>query len=401
MPNIALGTSRARLNELKSQRAGFITAAEDALAKHDTAEYRAQMDKAKGLNAEIDALNDLVTEYDRYDIAHAPKIGTNADAKDMNEMGKMLMAGERIGFSVDVLKRSLVSNALLYSGDLVTPTGGGSELHDGPATQVSTLIDQVRVETFEGLGAWEEGYVKTLPTAYAGKPETVAGSARTESTPVFRKAKMLAHEVNVTSFVDRNISKLSPARYAAKCQELAMKAMRKQINNLIVNGDALATHEMFGFLNAKNTMNEDIFDTYSNVAAIDAATLRHLVFGFGGDEEVSANARLVLSKANLDAFSAIPVSSTDNRDLYEISHSGNTGTIKKGALTVPYTIASAVGANKLAMVDLSQYMLCLFGAMTIRIDDSVKAVEREIAILGDALVGGNLISDKAACIATI
>ena len=41
--------------------------------------------------------------------------------------------------------------------------------------------------------------------------------------------------------------------------------------------------------------------------------------------------------------------------------------------------------------DPINYELGLFGPYEIRVDESVKAVERMVAILGDAMVGGNLI----------
>lgn len=208
MPNITIGTSRARLNDLKSQRASYLENAEKELTAGNNNEYKSLMAKAQELNPQIEDLNSLVKEYDRYDIAHAPKFGN--DAKDMKEMGQMLMAGERVGFASDVVKQALVSNAATtFSGDLVAPTGGSSQINDGFAAQVSGLIDQVRVETFDGLNAWEESYLKTMQTATKGKPATVGGSTRTDSSPVWRKAKMIAHEVQTTAFVDRNISRLS------------------------------------------------------------------------------------------------------------------------------------------------------------------------------------------------
>ena len=236
MPNITLGTSRARLNDLKSQRASYLESAEKELTAGNTSEYKSWMDKAQALNPQIEDLNNLVKEYDRYDIAHAPKFGN--DAKDMKEMGQMLMAGERVGFASDVVKQALVSNAATtFSGDLVAPTGGSSQINDGHNAQVSGLIDQVRVETFDGLNGWEESYLKSIQTATHGKPATVGGTIRTDSSPEWRKAKLLAHEVQTTAFVDKNISKLSPAAYAAKAQSYALTALRREINKMIINGD--------------------------------------------------------------------------------------------------------------------------------------------------------------------
>lgn len=399
MPNITLGTSRARLNDLKSQRASFLENAEKQLNAGNNAEYKSLMAKAQELNPQIEDLDNLVKEYDRYDIAHAPKFGN--DAKDLKEMGNMLLAGERVGFATDLVKQALVSNAATtFSGDIVAPTGGGANINDGHNAQVSGLIDMVRVETFDGLAGWEESYLKEIQTATHGKPDVVGGTVRADSSPAWRKAKLLAHEVQTTAFVDKNIAKLSPAAYAQKAQGYALTALRREINKLIVNGDGSDSPEFFGFINAKNTKGENIFDT-SAVKAVDEDALRSLVFGYGGPEELSPNARLILDKVNLDALGKIKIGSDDKRSLFDISMTGNSGTIKSGGLIVPYTISSAIGSKTLAYGDPMAYMLALFGSYTIRVDESVKSVERMIAILGDVLAGGNLVADKGMLIANL
>lgn len=400
MPNIPIGTTRAQLNDLLSTRASLLDAANAALSGGNTTEYHANLDKAKAMNAQIDDLKAMVTEFDRYDIAHAPTYGS--DRHDLEEMGKALAAGERADFRPRDVLQAIRTNSVNFSGSLVAPTGGSSQINDGTRTQVSTLVNQVRVETFDGLNAWEEAYLKTMLTATDGKPATVAGTARTESTPVWKRAKLMAHEVQTTAFVDRNIARLSPADYAGKCQEYALKALLRKVNELICNGDsATAPSEVFGIINAKNTDSEAIFATAADVTATDADTLRALVFGYGGDEEVAANARLILSKKSLDAFGKVKIKTGDNRKLYEITQAGNTGTIKEGGLIVPYTICSSIGDSTLAYGDPYTYLLALFGAYSIRVDESVKAVERQVAILGDVLCGGNLTADGGFLVASL
>ena len=68
---------------------------------------------------------------------------------------------------------------------------------------------------------------------------------------------------------------------------------------------------------------------------------------------------------------------------------------------MPYTIVSGVGDSKLLYGDPANYLLALFGQYVIRVDESVKAVERMNAILGDAFVGGNLVVDKGFVVGTI
>lgn len=394
-----IGTTRQKMNDLMGQRAEKLKAAQEALDSGNRLDYQARLKEAQGFNAQIDDLQAMVKEFDKYDIAHAPVFGT--DRKDMEEMGKALAAHERVAFQPRDVLEGLRTNSLTFTGTLVSPTGGGSDIHDGNNAQVTTLSNQVRVETFEGLSGWEEPYLKSIQEATAGSVTTVGGTTRTASDPVFKKSKLTATEIQVTSFVDKNINRLSPANYAAKVQAYAMKALLRKCNHQIINGDAQASHEMFGIINAKNTDAESIFQTMAGITAINEDTLRDLVMGYGGDEEVYSGGRLVLTKANLDAFGKIKIAKDDNRKLYKIVSQGNTGTIEEGGLIVPYTIASAIGANTLAYGDPQTYLLGLFGPYSIRIDESVKSVERMIAILGDALVGGNLVADKGFAIATL
>lgn len=78
--------ARKERDNLIQRRAGFLQAAENFKTAGDTAGYKAEMDKAKALNTQIDELNEQVQEADRYAQIHAPKFGS--DRKDLTEMGK-------------------------------------------------------------------------------------------------------------------------------------------------------------------------------------------------------------------------------------------------------------------------------------------------------------------------
>lgn len=394
--------TRKDLNDLLAQRAGYLQEAEDLRAKGNTAEASIALENAKKLNLRIDELQEIVKEADRYADAHAPKFGT--DRRDMEEMGRALASGERVRISiVDVMAGMRRDAGTLVSGSIVTPQGGGAEIHDGHHAHVSALIDQVNTVQLSGLRSWEEPYVVSDPVAAGNAVNAIAGKARAETDPAFAKAKLAAYEASVTSFVDRNIGSLSPADYAAKVQAMALRGLRRKVGSFIVNGDGQASPEMFGFLNAKNTDGQNIFATIDDIAAIGVDTLDKLVFGYGGDDIVGANARLILSKNSLRAFGALR-GTNEKKRLYKITvdpGSPTTGTIEDGGLIVPYTINSSIGDNKLAYGDPFNYMLGLFGDYVIRVDESVKSVERMFAVLGDVLVGGNLTVDKGMIIGTI
>lgn len=394
--------ARKELDNLLSRHAKHMAAAEEAQKNGDMVTAKAELAKAQVLNDEISDKKAFVDEADRYANTHAPEFGS--DRQDREEMGRALAAGERVKIDiVDVFSNLRQNAGTLFSDGTVAPQGGGTEIHDGFAGHVSSLIDQVNTVSMTGLAGWEEPYVVSDMEAQGGKVKTVAGTARAATDPTFAKAKMSAYEASVTSFVDRNISRLSPADYAGRVQAMALRALYRKVNDLIVNGDGQDAPDMFGILNAKNTDGNAIFANLANVTAIDENTLSGLVFGYGGDEMVGGNARLLLTKKNLQAFGALRGTNEKQR-LYKITRDAanpNIGTIEDGGMIVPYTLCSAMGDKKLAYGDPFHYMLPVFGEYVIRVDESVKAVERMLAVLGDALISGNLTVDKGFSVATL
>ena len=394
--------ARKERDNLLQRRANFLKEAEDCKNAGNIADYKAKMDQAKALNNQIDELNDQVQEADRYAQVHAPKFG--ADRKDLEEMGRSMMAGERVRIDIVDVAANLRRNEGIAMGTLVTPAGGGSQIHDGFAGAVSGLINQVNTVNLHGLSGWEEPYVVSDPTAVGVDPMTVNGATRATTDPVFAKAGMTAYEANVTSFVPKAAADLSPAQYAAKVQEMALRSLQRKAVALMINGDGGASPKMHGILNAKNTEGANIFASIAGVNAIDEDTLAQMVFGYGGDEMTGGFARLLLTKANLEAFGKLK-GDNEKTPLYEITFDtgsgGNTGTIKRGGLIVPYTICSAMGAKKLAYGDPFNYMLTLFGDYLISTDASYKAAERLITVLGDVKLSGNLTVDKGMSIATL
>jgi HK97 family phage major capsid protein len=396
---------RQTYNDLLSKRANYLDAAQAAMDNNNQSDYQSAMDNATALNTQIDDVKALMDEQDRYAAFNAPTLGTNE--RDMTEMGELLAAGKAVKFNVAEVLRDAgmgrTNATTLATGSLVQPQGAGSTIRDGFASQVSSLIDQVQTIDLTGMTAYEEPYVVSEQAAQTGKVTELAGSARTASDPTFAKARINPYEVNVTSFVDRNLSRLNPADYAAKIQEMALRALRRKANQLVMLGDGQATSDMYGITTAINTDGKAIYSSVKLGSAISVDTLDKLVFGYGGDEEVGANARLYLTKANLQAFGALRGANEKHR-LYNITpdaDNANTGIITDGGLIVPYTIVSSLGAGSLAYGDPYNYLLGLFGDFVIRVDESVKAVERMHTILGDVTLGGNLVIDKGFVVGTL
>ena len=390
---------RRKLIDLCATRAKEIEKAEAALNANDQEAYAASMVKIRNMNTEIENIQALIREQERK-VMEAP---TNpAEQRDMAEdRGATLMRGDDVQISAAEVRR-MFNSTTVATGTIVQPTGAGTNIHDPVGNQVSSIIDQVTVQDLTGMGAYQEPYVKAEMEAQSQKVETAAGTARTATDPTFGIAELRPREVNVTSFVDRNIARLSPADYYAKVMAMAMRAMRRAIAKMIITGDGEGSPAMFGITNAKNKASENIF-AEETITAIDATTLDQLYFAYGSDVAIGANARLLLTKKNLKAFGALRGTNEKRRllDIVPDMANPNTGIIRDGGVVIPYTISADVTDEKLLYGDPANYLLGLFGAYSIRVDESVKAVERMYAILGDVMVGGNLVVDKGFVVGTV
>ena len=390
---------RRKLIDLCATRSKEIEKAEAALNANDQETYAACMVKIGNMNTEIENIQALIREQDRK-VMEAP--ANPAEQRDMAEdRGATLMRGDGVQISAAEV-RQMFNSTTVATGTIVQPTGAGTNIHDPVGNQVSSIIDQVTVQDLTGMGAYQEPYVKAEMEAQSQKVETAAGTARTATDPTFGIAELRPREVNVTSFVDRNIARLSPADYYAKVMAMAMRAMRRAIAKMIITGDGEGSPAMFGITNAKNKASENIF-AEETITAIDATTLDQLYFAYGSDVAIGANARLLLTKKNLKAFGALRGTNEKRRllDIVPDMANPNTGIIRDGGVVIPYTISADVTDGKLLYGDPANYLLGLFGAYSIRVDESVKAVERMYAILGDVMVGGNLVVDKGFVVGTV
>ena len=410
---------RRKMIDLMQQRAQLVEKAEALLKDGRREEYRAEMDKVAAMNTEIQDLQKLLEEQDR---KFMEKPADPAEEKDKAaERGSALMKGQEVKFSVQEVRKALFvpgaveKSVTLATGTLAQPTGAGTNIRDPLGNGVGAIIDQVYVQDLTGMASYLEPYVISEFDASGADVATAAGTARTASSdPTYGVAKISPYELTTTSYVDRNIARLTPANYYAKTFAMAMRALRRDTVKMIFNGDGQSTNnDMFGIKTAKNVAGSTIFSTL-NVTAVDADLLTNLMFAYGGDEELGGNCRLYLNKADLLALGKLR-GTNEKRRLFDIvpdAGNPNTGTIREGGTIVPYSIASnltalassSAGSSAIQTMvygDPMNYELGLFGDYTVRVDESVKAVERMLTILGDAMVGGNLIVDTGFVVATV
>lgn len=400
---------RRKMNDLMAKRAGMLAEAESAYKSGDHDAYTAKMTAIGNINSEINEVKALIDEQDRQFLAKAPD--AREEAEKAAERGNALMKGGEVKFSTIEVRKAIT----LATGTLAQPTGVGTDIHDIVGGAVSSIVDQVRVEDLSGMGAYQEPYVISELTANANTVASKAGSARTASTdPTFGIAEIKPYEMTVTSFVDRNLARLTPANYYAKVYSMAMKAMRRKLAGLIVNGDGETTHVMHGIKTATNKAGSAIYAT-ENVSAVDVNLLDTLYFAYGTDDALEPNARLLLTKQDLKAIGKLRGTNEKQR-LFAIEPdmgNPNVGIIRDGGVVIPYTICSdltsldgATASSSAAIQTMcygspANYLLGLFGDFSVRVDESYKAQERLLTILGDAFVGGNLVADKGFVVATV
>jgi HK97 family phage major capsid protein len=412
---------KRKLIDLGAQRKAVLDKANDALSAKNKAEYDSLMEQVRNINGEVADVQALITEQERNVIPSAPSA---AEARDMaEERAAQLRAGKEVKFSVgEVLRavRNTDGDGTLVSGTIAQPTGAGAQVRDGLGQ--TSLLDLVSVQDMTGLGGWEEPYAAADPSVNVATPASAAGTARTAHDPTFAISPIKPYEVSVTSFVDRNIARLSPTAYMAKVQQMAMRALRNKIAALILKGDSEGTHVMYGMINGTNKASASIIDTVSATVAtgygkIDEQLLNSLYFQYGNSYEAGANAMLFCNKGDLKAWGKLRGTNEKGR-LFTITPQpgqANRGVLGDGGMLVPYLLdpnltavdgteqAASSGADKMCCVygDPLNYLLGLFGDYTIRVDESVKSIERMYAILGDAVVGGNVVVDKGFVVAKI
>lgn len=377
--------TKREIIDLANQKQIHLDAASAALDAKDHETYNSEMEKVRNISKEITDRRALVTEAEAAVIAKPED--PQEDKDKVSERVNALRKGDSIKLSTVEMLRG-IRNSTLLTSPITQPVGAGTEIHDIPGSGVSALIDHVQTMDMTGMSSWEESYVIEELEAQDGHPEALSGTARAESDPIFGVAVIKPYELNVTHAVDKNIKRLTDTPYYEKVYSMAMKAMRRKLSALIVAGDGQVTPDMFGMLNGVNKAGAAIYATQT-LSALDENTLDDLYYAYGADEECGEDCALILSKPRLKLLGKIR--NSDKERVFSVKHKSKT--IEDGGSSYPFFIAreSAIG-EKLILGDPLNYLLGLFGPMTVRIDESVYADRRKIAILGDAMVGGNIIA---------
>lgn len=317
--------------------------------------------------------------------------------QDVEARAQRFANGGSMEITTDALCRSLT----LSGGNIAQPTRV-SGINPGQNI-VSGIVDMVRVVDANGMGEDSVAYEVSGGQTAATKKDD--GTAPAPTAPVLRIAKITPTLVTTLSYVSRNIQHTTPLNYQSRVSDGALNALRKKTGGLIVTGDpAAAIPELTGILKAA------AIETGSDVEIdkIDATTLRKIALAYGGADNVEGGGVLLLNKDDLIAFGDIR-GTNEKKAVYEIEFSENsttTGTIKDGGLAVRFCIVSELkslssGKTPAAAGDYCMtygkplsYQLDLFGPYTVEVSRDYKFAEGLLAVMGEAMIGGNVISEN-------
>lgn len=270
---------------------------------------------------------------------------------------------------------------LVSSGKIATPT----EVHGIVDTfnRVSSIVDLVRIENCEGMGANKVAYEIAISTA----SNQTEGSAITQSDPTYDFVTITPTSIAVLSLISKQVRRQSPLDYEGKIVDSAEKALRVKAAALIT-ASILASDLI--------VKPDDL-----KISAIDDKTLRRIAFNYGSDESIYGNAWLFLTKADLIAFGDVR-SDTTLQPVYEITpdtDNPNTGVIKDGGLSVRYclnpnltALADAEAAGVAMFYGQPECAeLDLFSDYEIAVSEDWAFDKNMLAIRGDAELGAAVI----------
>ena len=263
---------------------------------------------------------------------------------------------------------------LVSGGKIATPTEVGG-INDA-FTQVSSIVDMVKVVDCTGMGAYKVAY--EIASATAAKHTEGADAAASDMT--YDYVEITPETAAVVSYISKQVRKQSPLNYTEKVRGSALTALRKYAAKLIVDKIKAST----------------LTKALAGYDGIDETTLRKLALNYGGNLGVEGGAVLLLNKASLIAFGDVR-GTNEKLAVYEITPdtgNPNTGIIKDGGLSVKYCIESNLADNELLYGNAHCFELGLFSDYEIAVSED-RAIEKlMLTIVGDVSLGGEVVVNE-------
>lgn len=259
-----------------------------------------------------------------------------------------------------------------------------SETLNQTFNEVSHLVDLIPVTSLPGGETYSKAYVKSHGIA----GYTDEGADAVESETVFGYADIKKTKLTAYTEISEEYEKLAPKMYLAEVTKNLSISLKKKLAIEFLKG-AGTTNSLVGIFSPNASAIQAAKDI--EISAIDEKTLDEIIFGYGGDEELSAGI-LILSKADLKAFAT--VRGADKKKVYTIDYKNKT------IDGIPYVINSAItplataaaGDYVMAFGSLANYQLTSFSPVEISKSTDYKFRQGQIAFKAVGFFGGNVVS---------
>ncbi len=365
--------------EIKNRLQEIIDELEDEESEADTEkleeESRSLTNQLKEMK-KMEARNKLAEDINN-GVVEAEKIEVESEEARKQELAKV---EERANALRE--KRSIT----VSSSNLLTPNHQAKEIND-TFTPVSRLIDNADVENLDGGESYQESYVKTYGTG--GQTDEGDNYTSSGTEPTFGYADINKVKVTAYAEISEEAEKLPAQNYVEKVEKNMTIALKKKMVEYMLNGTG--NKQFMGIF--KNTQ-EITGVTDVTASAINNQTLDDIIFAYGSDEDTEEDAVLILSKADLKAFSK--VRTNDGKKFYDID------TKNKTIDGIPYIISSqchpvsATGEtagtyNCMAYGSLKNYKIAIFSDMEVSKSTDYKFKEGMTCYKSSVMAGGNVV----------
>ena len=368
------------IDEIKTRLQEIVDALEDENAEADT---EALEEEARSLQKQLEGMEKMeerkkLAENINNGLVEARKIETEsveevrkAEIENVEKRAKDLRE-----------KRSVT----VSSQTLLTPKHQAKEIND-TFKPVSSLIDQADTVELNGGESYQVAYVKTYGTG--GQTDEAGNYYNTNTEPTFGYADINKVKITAYAEITEEAEKLPAQDYVAIVEKNMKIALQKKMVDWMLNGTGTKQFKGIFANNTEITGNTDV-----TASSISNTTLDDIIFAYGGQEDVEEDAVLILSKADLKAFSKLRTD--DGKKFHDIDVRNHT------IDGIPYVISSschAVSATDatagtywcMAYGSLKNYQIGIFSDMEIEKSTDYKFKEGMSAYKSSVMAGGNTV----------
>jgi HK97 family phage major capsid protein len=270
--------------------------------------------------------------------------------------------------------------------EILLPDHVAGTISPYPYSQVSSLVDKVKVVNLNGGETYKKSFVKS--NGIAGT--TLEGLPYSETEPNYGYLTITKVKVTAYTEITEELEKLPSLPYQAEVLKNINISLKKKISEQILKG--LGTANTFtGIFSDTAIALAD--STPLEITTITDTTLDDIIFAYGGDEEIEGGAVLILNKNDLRAFAGLRTA--EGRKVHTIDY------INQTIDGIPYVInsnckaltdvATVGGEYVMAYGALQNYEVPIFSPVEIGKSTDYKFKDGIICYKASVFTGGNVV----------